>query len=50
MKSEAYQTLVKYIQCQHGRLTIDCLDKIIHSCEAWEGSRGCINSNLKKNA
>ena len=48
LTSDEYGPLTKHIPCQHGRLTIGCFDKIIHSGEAWEGSRGCINSYLKK--
>ena len=48
LTSEAYGASIKHIPCQHGRLTIGCFDKIIHSGETWEGSRGCINFNLKK--
>ena len=46
--SDEYGTLTKHIPFQHEHLTIECFDKIIHSGEAWEGSRGCINFNLKK--
>ena len=46
--SEACGTLAKRIPCQYGRLTVVCLDKMIHSVEAWEESRGCINFNLKQ--
>ena len=45
---EAYGTLAKHIPCQYIRLTIERFDQIIHSDEAWEGSRGCINFNKKK--
>ena len=48
LTSDEYETLTKHIPCQHGRLTIRYFDKIIHSGEAWEGSCGCINFNLKK--
>ena len=50
LTSEEYGALTKHIPCQHGRLTIGCFDKNIHSGEVWEGSRGCINFNLKKSA
>ena len=49
LNSDEYGTSTKHIPCQHGRLTIECFDKIIHSGEAWEGSRGCINFNLNEN-
>ena len=48
LNSDEYGTLAKHIPYQHGRLTIGCFDKIIHSGEAWEGSRGCINLNEKR--
>lgn len=48
LTSEEFGTLAKHIPCQHGRLTIGCFDKIVHSGEVWEGSRGCINFNVKK--
>ena len=47
LTSDEYGTLAKHIPYQHGRLTIGYFDKFIHSGEAWEGSRGCINFNLK---
>ena len=48
LNSDEHGTLTKNIPCRHGRLTIGCFDEIIHSGEAWDGSRGCINFNLKK--
>ena len=48
LPSDEYGTLTKHIPYQHGYLTIGCFDKIILSGEAWEGSRGYINFNLKK--
>ena len=48
LTSDENGTSAKHIPCQYGRLTIGCFDKIIHSGEAWEGSRGYINFNLKK--
>ena len=48
--SDEYGTYAKHIPCQHGRLTIGSFDKIIHSGEAWEGSRACMNFILKKSA
>ena len=50
LTSDEYEILTNHIPCHHGRLTIGCFDKMIHSDEAWEGSHGCINFNLKKNA
>ena len=49
LTNDEYGILSKHIPCQYGRLTIGCFDKIIQSPEAWEGSRGCINLNVKKN-
>ena len=48
LTSDWYGTLTKHIPCQHGRVTIGCSDKIIHSGEVWEGTRECINFNLEK--
>ena len=49
LTSNEYGTITEHIQCQHRRLIIGCFDKIIHSGKAWEGSRRCVNFNLKKN-
>ena len=48
LQSDKHGTLTKHIPCQHGCLTIGRFDKIIHSGEAWKGSSGCINFNLKQ--
>jgi len=34
---------------RHGRLQIGFFDNILHSGDKWEGYRGGINFNLKKN-
>ena len=35
LTSNEYGTLTKHIPWQHGRLTIECFDKIIQSGGAW---------------
>ena len=41
--------IVHSIYFEHGRLQIGFYDKIVHSAEPWEGVRGGINLNLKRN-
>ena len=41
--------LTKSIPFQHGRLQIGFFDDVVHSADEWEGNRGGINFNLKKN-
>ena len=48
LTGDEYGTLAKHTPYQHEHLTVGCFDKIVHSGEAWEGSRGCINFDVKK--
>lgn len=41
--------LIYTTEFQHGRLQIGFFDNVLHSASGWEGYRGGINLNLKKN-
>ena len=48
LTSKDYGELQQQIQCEHGRISIGCFDKIVHSAETWEGNRDCVNFIPKK--
>ena len=48
LTSKNFGELEQQIQCEHGRITIECYDEIVQRAESWEGNCGCINFNLKK--
>ena len=49
IKKENKGNLVQSIEFQHGRLQIGFFNEIVHGGDSWEGRRGGINLNLKKN-